>query len=97
MNTKHLYAARIIVIVLAVLLMGTIAAAVVTKTTASVEGGEEQLFCASAVCFYDETIGKECLEFDPRIVKLIPVEDTRTDSTRLVVEATGKECKKGPQ
>lgn len=97
MNTKSLHAVRIVVIALAVLLVCTMAASIVTETEAKVDHGEEQLFCASAVCFYDEALGKECLEIVPRIVKLIPVEDQRTDSTRLVVEATGKECKKGPQ
>lgn len=96
MDNKSLHIISKVVIGTAVILLVTMAAAIVTKTE-PVERGDEQLFCASAVCFYDASLGKECLEFVPRIVKLIPVEDARTDSTRIVVEATGKECKKGPQ
>ena len=55
---------------------------------------DEQVFCASAVCFYDDIRGKECLDFIPRISKLIPVADASGDSVRLVIEATGRECSK---
>lgn len=54
---------------------------------------DEQVFCASAICFYDAIRGKECLDFQPTVSKLIPVPDVRGDSVRLVIEATGKECK----
>lgn len=54
---------------------------------------DEQVFCASAICFYDSVRGKECLDFPPTVSKLIPVPDVRGDSVRLVIEATGKECK----
>jgi len=55
---------------------------------------DEQVFCASAVCFYDSIRGKECLDFPPRMSKLIPVADASGDSVRLVIEATGRECSK---
>lgn len=55
---------------------------------------DEQVFCASAVCFYDNIRGKECLDFEPRVSKLIPVADVTGDSVRLVIEATGRECSK---
>lgn len=58
--------------------------------------GDEQVFCASALCFFDQTVGKECLEFSPRISRLSVVEDSRNGTQRLVVEATGNSCKKGP-
>ena len=54
---------------------------------------DEQIFCASAICFYDSVRGKECLDFQPTVSILLPVPDVRGDSVRLVIEATGKECK----
>lgn len=54
---------------------------------------EEQVFCVSAICIDDPLRGKQCIDFAPRISKLISIPDVGSKSVRIALEATGRECK----
>lgn len=54
---------------------------------------EEQVFCVSAICIDDPQRGKQCIDFTPRISKLISIPDVESKSVRIALEATGRVCK----
>lgn len=93
MNEKTLAHARKAIVVCAVLVILSFVWTATRSRSEKPVTLDEQVFCASAVCFYDSVRGKECLEFTPTVSKLIPIPDLSGDSVRLVIEATGKECK----
>jgi hypothetical protein len=93
MDDKIVAIVRRALIVAAIVLLGSVVWTGSRSREPSPSSADEQVFCASAICFYDSVRGKECLDFQPTVSKLIPVPDVRGDSVRLVIEATGKECK----